>query len=110
MQEQERVRIRELNDRFRTTFSGGRVVTTTGIGDLGAETQAAVLQQVKGFSAFDDESDPFGKHDFGKITVAGHTVFWKIGYFGKTLEEVSEDPSDPSKTTRVLTIMLAEEH
>jgi hypothetical protein len=49
------------------------------------------------------------EHDFGSIEVAGETIFWKIDYHGSDMASGSEDPADPERTTRVLTIMLAEE-
>jgi hypothetical protein len=50
------------------------------------------------------------EHDFGSFELAGETFFWKIDYYNNDLVAGSEDPADPSKTTRVLTIMLAEEY
>lgn len=49
-------------------------------------------------------------HDFGSFKHGENTVFWKIDYYDKHLVYGSEDPSDPAKTTRVLTIMLREEY
>ena len=40
-------RIRELNDAFRRTFSGGRVVVTRGIAALPAAEQATILHRVQ---------------------------------------------------------------
>ncbi len=62
------------------------------------------------FSDFTPENDPHGEHDFGSFAVAGRKFFFKIDYFDAAMEFGSEDPADPAKTTRVLTIMLAEEY
>ena len=103
-------RIRELNDAFRTTFSGGRVMLTVGVDSLPSDVKAKVLRSVASFSTFTADNDPNGEHDFGNFEVGGKRCFWKIDYYDPTLEFGSDDPSDPAKTTRVLTIMLAEEY
>ena len=40
----------------------------------------------------------------------GHTIFFKIDYFDKSRSYHSPDPSDPTITEHVITIMLAEEY
>ncbi|MCH9808448.1 MAG: DUF3768 domain-containing protein [Alphaproteobacteria bacterium] len=100
----------ELNDAFRTTFSGGSVVMTSGVSALPPETKAAVLDKVKAFDAFSPDNDPYGEHDFGSFEHTEQKFFWKIDYYNKAMDAGSEDPSDPAQTTRVLTIMLAEEY
>ena len=102
--------IRELNDRFRTTFTGGRVLMTSGMAALEAETTARVLTAVRTFTAFTEDNDPWQEHDFGAIDVDGNTVFFKIDCLCPTCEMASEDASDPAKTVRVMTIMLASEY
>lgn len=108
-------RIRELNDEFRKGERPniGRVVITSGVQELVAATprgQLGILQAVQKFDAFDEDNDPNGEHDFGAFEHAGKRCFWKLDYYDRTLESGSADPSDPSLTTRVLTIMLAEEY
>ena len=51
-----------------------------------------------------------GEHDFGSFEVAGEKFFWKIDYYDERCEFGSEDPADPEKTMRVLTIMFADEY
>ena len=103
-------RIRALNDQFRRGFKGGRVMLTQVVQSLGLKPLANLLSQVKGFKAFTDDNDPHGEHDFGTVTLENQTFFWKIDYYGLDLECGSEDPADPAQTTRVLTIMRADEY
>ncbi len=103
-------RIRVLNDNFRSTFIGGQVVMTAGLSDLALDVKARVLIEVQRFASFSADNDPHGEHDFGSFEVAGEKFFWKIDYYDRYLTFGSEDPADPDKTTRVLTIMLADEY
>jgi hypothetical protein len=109
---QKTARIRELNDALRRTFVGGRVVLTAGVAALPEETRADVLQSVRSFddSAFDASNDPYGEHDFIAFELDGQTFFAKVDYYNEDLSGGSEDPADPEKTTRVLTIMRADEY
>ena len=103
-------RIRELNDRFRTTMTGGQVLMTAGVDVLPSDVKAMVIQRVATFTDFNADNDPHGEHDFGSFTLAGRKFFFKIDYFDAKMEYGLEDPTDPAKTTRVLTIMFAEEY
>jgi hypothetical protein len=102
--------VRTLNDAFRRSFGGGKVMMTAGIAALPEATQATVLDEVRKFDAFTADNDPHGEHDFGSFAVDGRKIFWKIDYFDAAMEFGSEDPADASKTTRVLTVMLASEY
>ena len=70
----------------------------------------AALAEVESFNVFIEDNDPHGEHDFGSFEIEGHKLFFKIDYFDKDMGYGSEDPSDPSQTARVLTLMLAEEY
>jgi hypothetical protein len=102
-------RIRALNDALRTGGAGGRICITCGIGALSDGLRGQIIDRVRHFDSFDPEDDPYGEHDFGSLTVDGISVFWKIDYYDASMECGSEDPSDPNQTTRVLTILLADE-
>jgi hypothetical protein len=103
-------RIRALNDAFRATFLGGRVVVTPGVRALPLDANTLLLERVRTFSEFNSDNDPHGEHDFGAIEINGASFFWKIDYYDSALEAGSEDPADPAQTTRVLTIMRADEY
>ena len=103
-------RIRELNDAFRRTFVGGAVVITAGVAALPAEQRTSLLAKVRAFAAFTCDNDPHGEHDFGLVEVGGVRCFWKVDYYDREMEAFSPDAADTSVTTRVLTVMLAEEY
>lgn len=103
--------LRDRNDRLRTTFLGGRVLTTEGIRSLDQQDQILVLHAVQHFNIFTEDNDPHGEHDFGVIELPGiPTVFWKIDYYSRDMRSGSENPEDPAVTCYVLTIYLASEH
>lgn len=101
-------KIRALNDQFRTSLQGGNILITRGISDRCNAT--AALERVRTFDAFNEANDPHHEHDFGALEIGAETVFWKMDYYDKDLEQGSPDATDPAVTTRVLTIMLAEEY
>jgi hypothetical protein len=108
MAEDNAAKIAALNDHARQTFSGCRVVVTRGIEAL--DNVPEVLKQVQVFDLFTPANDPYGEHDFGSFTFAGETIFWKFDYYDLDMTMHSPDPSDPTVTSRVLTVMLAEEY
>ena len=111
IESQDRIaRIRDLNDAFRRTFSGGKVMMTCGVAELPDMVKGKALQLVAAFDQFTEDNDPRGEHDFGSFELVNRKFFWKIDYFDERCESGSEDPTDPIKTTRVLTIMLSHEY
>ncbi len=111
-------RIRKQNDLFRCFPQmaipygiNGQVVVTQGIAALATNPEDAIHIRVKRFEDFTENNDPHAEHDFGAFDFKGDKVFWKIDYYADAnCEWGSEDPADPLKTYRVLTIMLASEY
>lgn len=106
--------IASLNDAFRKSpfdRSLGKTYMTSGVSALGPLFVARALSAVTAFDTFSADNDPSGEHDFGSFELDGKKLFWKIDYYSKDDPNYgSEDPGDPLKTARVLTIMLAEEY
>jgi hypothetical protein len=103
-------RIAELSDALRTTLSGGRVYLTRGNAALSPSVQDLIIARVRSFDEFTPENDPHGEHDFGILKLNGATIYWKIDLYDDDLKFGSPNPEDPSVTSRVLTILLAEEY
>jgi hypothetical protein len=103
-------RIRELNDNFRRTFVGGAVMITAGVEAMPDEQRRSLLAKVRAFATFTEDNDPHGEHDFGAVDESGARCFWKIDYYDPEMTMHSDDAADPAVTTRVLTVMLAEEY
>ena len=103
-------RIRALNDDLRQHLTGGTAVITLGVAALGPEAVELIVKTIAIFDDFCHANDPHEEHDFGAFEADGQKIFFKIDYFDKALTCHSPDPSDPSVTERVITIMLADEY
>ena len=104
------LKIAALNDEFRRTGKGGRVMLTAGIQALGQSAVSDIIMLVRIFNGFNADNDPYVEHDFGSIKADGVKVFWKIECFDRSMQFASPDPTDPEVTMRNLTIMRADEY
>jgi len=109
VEEKTRGHIRKLNDAFRRSFDPnlGRIMLTVVVNALPSDVCAMAIHKTATFDTFTLDNDPHGEHDFAAFDIGAETFFWKINYYDRKLEFGSEDPADSTKTTRVLTLMLA---
>src|ERR1700694_810627 len=98
MNESSVVRIRELNDAFRKTFAGGKMVMSASVAALPEMVRASALLKVAEFTDFTPENDPHGEHDFFSFEHCNRRFFWKCDYYSTDMDAGSEDPADPDKT------------
>ncbi len=105
-------KVADLNDAFRMNPNrDGRFLMTHSVVSLPVEIVASALAAMMEFKDFTEDNDPYGEHDFGSFKIQEHMFFWKIDYYDKkSMDCGSEDPADPTMTTRVLTLMLAEDY
>ena len=99
---QERARIIELNDRLRTTFTGGRVQLRVGTHCLDAQIRGRALYVLSKYTRF----TPDDEHDFGYFTFAGFQFEWQIDYRSADGRARSQNPADPNGTLRILTLYV----
>lgn len=102
--------IKTLNDNFRRSFIGGKVMLTQGINAKLADDVAIILSEVRMFNDFTKANDPYDEHDFGSFNYKGDKIFFKIDYYDENLKYASEDPANSAETVRILTVMLASEY
>jgi hypothetical protein len=90
----------------------GRLVQTQGISALPEPVQSAIREKVERYGDFNPDNDPYGERDFGAFDVRGvGKIFWKIDYYADaSCSFGAENPADPARSYRVLTIMLASEY
>ena len=112
-------KVAKLNDALRQSLGSpfvavnprNQVVTTQGIWDCFDNEQiGSIFQDIKSFDNFTEGDDPYGERDFGSLKRKGRTIFWKIDYYDNDMKYHSPDNTDPEKTKRVLTVMLASEY
>ena len=106
---------RERNDRFRAC--PGAICLSAGILALGADSQARIIDAVRGFAGFDD--DPWDPHDIGDLEVTlsepGIQCWRELIFFRVVTLPGCRAPSDLPSTPEapadelMLTIMLASE-
>lgn len=103
-------RIRQLNDQLRRLQGSGKVLFVGSLAEDDDEQRGKVLQAVAKFEAFNEGDDPYGEHDFGAFDLDGERYMFKIEYYDPSMESGSEDPADPSKTIRVMSIFHASDY
>ncbi len=112
-------KVAKLNDAFRQELDNpfvavnprNQVKTTQGIWDcFDNEEIGSIFQDIRKFDNFNNENNPYKERDFGSLKRKGRTIFWKIDYYDNDMKYHSLDNTDPEKTKRVLTVMLASEY
>lgn len=107
--------IQSQNDRFRKGDASipGQIIMTSGLSALLQEQSRApldLIEMVRDYDDFSEDNDPHKEHDFGAFDLNNTKIFWKIDYYDPEIKYGSEDPGDPAKTFRVLTVFLASEY
>lgn len=103
-------KVRALNDRLRKTGLGGKLFITQAVARLRPQAMAALMLAVRQFDDFTPAGDPHREHDFGSVSVADQTYFWKVDVYDMNLEFGSPDPTDEGVSRRVLTIMASQDY
>jgi Protein of unknown function (DUF3768) len=110
-------RIRELNDALRKSNDAilrlvinGQLVITRAVAERGDAFFRRAVAAVRDFDDFNGDNDPHGEHDMAFLKVDGERIFFKVEYYDAELERLSDDPSNPEITRRVLTIGLASDY
>lgn len=109
-QDEYSARVAALNDEFRRRGTGGRITISEQIKARGSAFVSQAKAAVQADEAIDPELDPTRRHDFGRVTIEGVRVCWKIDY------QAAEDPRAPldllsqTRTLRVLSIFTPLEY
>lgn len=105
--------VKQLNDTFRRNpfvEQLGLLTFTPAVAALSDENSFALIGIMQEFEDFNEDNDPYGEHDFGRLNFRGESYFLKIDYYDKGLKFHSPDKSNPALTTRVLTLMRVDEY
>ncbi|MBZ9897275.1 DUF3768 domain-containing protein [Mesorhizobium sp. BR1-1-6] len=104
------LRTRHLNDDLRIRRLGGTIVVTSGIAALDPSTIRDIISAITSFDRFTSENDPYGEHDCAVMMIREIKIIWKIDYYDLSRRYHSPDPADRNVTSRVMTIMRADEY
>ena len=96
-----------INDTFRKTFQGGKVVLTHGIRALSKTEVAEIMLKVSKFNDFTVANDPYEEHDYGSFECNGkENHLEKLTITTRITNIVQKTQQTSQKQNRVLTIML----
>ncbi|WP_299654270.1 DUF3768 domain-containing protein [uncultured Jannaschia sp.] len=111
-------RIAEQNDAFRRHVClggpwpedmqplAGRLDITDNVLVRGQLFTNTCLRTTGFHNSFPKDADPNGIHAFGVFRICDVEVWWKLDCYDQAYERGADDPADPSRTARVLTILL----
>ena len=103
--------ISDLNDLARKHIGiRSKAMMTRGIASLEPEIRTEILEKISTFDDFTEDNDPYKERDFGAFEHKGNSIYWKIDYYEPDMVYMSDDPTDETKTVRLLTIMLSSEY
>ncbi|MEM6813264.1 MAG: DUF3768 domain-containing protein [Bacteroidota bacterium] len=113
--------IAQQNDDFRKSMGKpflmgpripGKYVMSQGVSHMTPDKKIKILIKTREFDEFNGDNNPHGEHDMGRFQLEDNKtdILWKIDYYDINYEFLSNDPSDLSKTRRVLTTMLSCEY
>lgn len=102
--------IRKLNDDLRIHRIGGTIVITPGIAGLGPAAVNQIMAAITNFDGFTKDNDPYAEHDCAVMTVDGVKIIWKIDYYDLSRTHHSPNAADLNVTSRVMTVMRADEY
>lgn len=96
--------IRQLNNKFRSTFIGGKVIETISIRTLSSKPKLDIINRIKCYSDF--SKSPDDDYSYGSFIYDRYQIFFKIDYWDVSGRHFSDAPWDEMKTNRVMTIAL----
>jgi len=101
---------RHLGDPSKTNVKGV-VHLTRSVNTLPDQEQTELYADIAAFSLFREDNDVWGEHDYGRVEARFGEFYFKIDYFENSdCEHGSPDPSDLTRTYRVMTIAAVEEY
>ena len=103
-------RIKELNDAFRRTGDGGRILFTAESAAWASRSRIRRLRLCGASTPSPRTTTRTGSMISGASPIKAASCSGRSTTYDAACEFGSEDPADPLKTTRVLTIMLADEY
>ena len=105
-------KIRELNIAFwRNPHVNGKLLMTRSIAERGVHFQLKCIHALHTYTGWNPDNDPHHEADMCVLDIDGEKVWAKLDCYDKHDQNYgSEDPTDPTKTLRVGTLLFPHEY